>query len=169
MSSIYYLRKVFQKPRFRTIVFPNGPSKICGRQSLKFTWPILFIISYPLISANTRQYQKIRNICFLGAYNVLVLGAYNVLSLRQLHFNIWKSCWNGSITLMRTFWYKQHLHKQYQTKMGKKLSQCTLRLIFSRIIGHILKSKQKNKYVCIHEIIWLIIMKMKMKMKKMIA
>ena len=34
-----------------------------------------------------------------------------------------------------------------------------------KIIGHILKIKQKNKCVCIHEIIWLIIMKMKMKMK----
>ena len=34
-----------------------------------------------------------------------------------------------------------------------------------KIIGHILKNKQKNKCVCIHEIMWLIIMKMKMKMK----
>ena len=34
-----------------------------------------------------------------------------------------------------------------------------------KIIGHILKNKQKNNYVCIHEIIRLIIMKMKMKMK----
>ena len=33
-------------------------------------------------------------------------------------------------------------------------------------MGHILKNKQKNEYVCIHEIIRLIIMKMKMKMKK---
>ena len=31
---------------------------------------------------------------------------------------------------------------------------------------HILKNKQKDKCVCIHEIIRLIIMKMKMKMKK---
>ena len=35
----------------------------------------------------------------------------------------------------------------------------------SKIIGQILKNKQKNKCVCIHEIIRLIIMKMKMKMK----
>ena len=34
------------------------------------------------------------------------------------------------------------------------------------IMGHILKNKQMNKYVCIHEIIRLIIMEMKMKMKK---
>ena len=33
-------------------------------------------------------------------------------------------------------------------------------------MGHILRNKQKKKYVCIHEIIWLIIMKMKMKIKK---
>ena len=35
----------------------------------------------------------------------------------------------------------------------------------SKIIEHILKSKQKNECVCIHEILRLIIMKMKMKMK----
>ena len=34
-----------------------------------------------------------------------------------------------------------------------------------KIIGHILKNKQKKKCVCIHEIIRLIIIKMKMKMK----
>ena len=34
-----------------------------------------------------------------------------------------------------------------------------------KVIGHILKNKQKNKCVCIHEIIRLIIMRMKMKMK----
>ena len=33
------------------------------------------------------------------------------------------------------------------------------------ITGHILKNKQKNKHVCIHEIMQLIIMKMKTKMK----
>ena len=33
------------------------------------------------------------------------------------------------------------------------------------IIGHTRKNKQKNKYICIHEIIQLIIMKMKMRMK----
>ena len=35
-----------------------------------------------------------------------------------------------------------------------------------RITGHVLKNNQKNKCICIHEIIRLIIMKMKMKMKK---
>ena len=34
-----------------------------------------------------------------------------------------------------------------------------------KIIGHVLKTKQKNMYVCIHEITRLIIMKMKIKMK----
>ena len=35
-----------------------------------------------------------------------------------------------------------------------------------RIITHILKNKQKNKCVCIHKIIRLIIMKMKMKKER---
>ena len=34
-----------------------------------------------------------------------------------------------------------------------------------KVVGHILKNKQKNKCVCIHEIIWLIMMEMKKKMK----
>ena len=34
-----------------------------------------------------------------------------------------------------------------------------------KLIGHILKNKENNKYVCIHEIIRLIIIKMRMKMK----
>ena len=36
---------------------------------------------------------------------------------------------------------------------------------YLKIIGHVLKNKQKNKCVCIHEIMRLIIVKMKMKMK----
>ena len=35
----------------------------------------------------------------------------------------------------------------------------------SKIIGHILTNKQKNKCVCIHDIIRVSIIKMKMKMK----
>ena len=35
-----------------------------------------------------------------------------------------------------------------------------------KIIGHILRNKQKNKCVCIHEIIRLMIMKITMRMKK---
>ena len=53
-----------------------------------------------------------------------------------------------------------------------RLNFCYLKIIHilhpryhPKIIGHILKNKQKNKCVCIHEIIRLIIMKMKMKMK----
>ena len=34
-----------------------------------------------------------------------------------------------------------------------------------KIIGHILKNKQTAKYICLHEIIRLMIMKMQMKMK----
>ena len=54
----------------------------------------------------------------------------------------------------------------------KGLNFCYLKIILilhpcyhPKIIGHILKNKQKNKRVYIHEIIQLIIMKMKMKMK----
>ena len=71
---------------------------------------------------------------------------------------------------------------QRQAEIGKKTKQMlsnTLRLNFLHlkiigilhpryhltIIGHILKNKQKNKPVCIHEIMQLIIMKMKVKMK----
>ena len=37
---------------------------------------------------------------------------------------------------------------------------------FLKIMGHILKNKQKNKCVCVHDIVRLIIMKTKMKLKK---
>ena len=61
----------------------------------------------------------------------------------------------------------------------KQMLRNTLRLNFSylkiihilhqryhaKVTGHILKNKQNDKYVCIHEIIRLIIKKMKMKMK----
>ena len=82
-----------------------------------------------------------------------------------------------------TLFYKQHFYKQHQAEIGKKnvkqtLSN-TLKLHFwyfkiihilhpchhPEIIGHILKTTQKNKYVCIHEVIRLIIMKMKIKMR----
>ena len=53
-----------------------------------------------------------------------------------------------------------------------RLNFCYLKIIHilhsryhPRIMGHIPKNKQKNKCVCIHEIIRLIIMKMKIKMK----
>ena len=54
-----------------------------------------------------------------------------------------------------------------------ELNFCYLKIIrilhpcyHRKIIGHIIKNKQTNKCVCIQEIIWLIIMKMKIKMKK---
>ena len=83
---------------------------------------------------------------------------------------------------LHAFFYQQHLYKQRQAEIGKKIKQMlsnTLRLNFCylkiihilhlgyhpKITGHILKNKQKNKFVCIYEIIRLIIMKLKMKMK----
>ena len=54
----------------------------------------------------------------------------------------------------------------------RRLNFCYLKIIHifhphyhPKIVGHILKNKQKNKHVCFHEIIRLIIMKMEMKMK----
>ena len=82
----------------------------------------------------------------------------------------------------RTLFYKQHFYKQRQAEIEKKvkhmlsnalrLNFCFLKIIHilhphyhPKIIEHIIKSKPKNKCVCIHEITQLIIMKMKMKMK----
>ena len=78
--------------------------------------------------------------------------------------------------------YKLHFYRQRKAKIGKKIKQMlsnTLRLNFCflnfshilqpgyhpKIIWHILENNQRNKCVCIHEIIWLVITKMKMKMK----
>ena len=47
-----------------------------------------------------------------------------------------------------------------------KVIQIFITRYHSKIMGDILKNKQKTKFVCIDEIIQLIIMKMKMKMKK---
>ena len=53
-----------------------------------------------------------------------------------------------------------------------RLNFCFLKIIHilhpryhQKIIGHILKNKQKNMHICTHEIIQLIIIKMEMKMK----
>ena len=53
-----------------------------------------------------------------------------------------------------------------------RLNLCYLKIILifhpcyhPKIIGHILKNKPKNKCVCIHEMMRLIVTKMKMKMK----
>ena len=57
---------------------------------------------------------------------------------------------------------------QANAKQHSKLKFCCLEIIHiihPKIIGHILKNKQKNNCVCIPEIIRLIVMKMNMKMK----
>ena len=78
--------------------------------------------------------------------------------------------------------HKQHFYKEPQAEVGKKIKQIlsnTLRLNFfclkiihiphpryhPKMIGYILKNKQKKKCTCFHEIIRLIIMKMEMKWK----
>ena len=71
------------------------------------------------------------------------------------------------------FLYQQHFYKQRQTEIGKKIKEIlsnTLRLkiihvllqrFHPKVIGHILKSEQKNKCVFVR----LNMMKMTMKMK----
>ena len=74
-------------------------------------------------------------------------------------------------------------YKQRQAKIGKKSGKQqlsnTLRLNFrylkiicflyprynSEILGDILKKSTKTKYVCLNEVIWLMIMKIRLKMK----
>ena len=80
------------------------------------------------------------------------------------------------------FSYKQHFYRKRKAEIGKKIKPMlsnTLRLnlwhpktigilhprYHLTITGNILKNKQKNKHVCIHEIMQLIIMEMKMKIK----
>ena len=57
---------------------------------------------------------------------------------------------------------KQHSEAELLTFKNYWHSLSTLS---SNNTGHILKNKQKNKHVCIHEIMQLIIMKMKTKIK----
>ena len=71
----------------------------------------------------------------------------------------------------------QDFYKQRQAEIGKKIKQMLSNFSHPKIIGilhprylltitgHILKNKQKSKHVCIHEIMQLIIMKMKTKIK----
>ena len=51
-----------------------------------------------------------------------------------------------------TLFYKQHFYKQHQAETGKKN-------------GRYSKKRAKNKCVCLNEIIWLIIKKIRLKMK----
>ena len=84
------------------------------------------------------------------------------------------------ISLATHFFCKQRFYKQRQAEVGKKLCKyyatplgfCYLKIahIFHpcyhpKRIRHTLKNAQKNKCVCIHEIILLIIMEMMMKKK----
>ena len=84
------------------------------------------------------------------------------------------------ITQLYAFSYKQHFYTPgWNWQKIKQMLSNTLRLNFwyletihihhpghhPNIIGHTLKNKQKNKCVCIHETVRLIIIIMKMKMK----
>ena len=68
---------------------------------------------------------------------------------------------------LNTFFYKQHFFKQHpeaELLLFANYSHYSSTLL-SKNNSTYLKNKQKNKCVCIYEIIRLIIMKMKMKMK----
>ena len=81
---------------------------------------------------------------------------------------------------LHALFYKQQLYKKHQAEIGQKSVQmlsntlklyiCYLKTIHilhpryhPEIMGHILKNKRKNKYVCIYEIILLIILIIKMR------
>ena len=88
---------------------------------------------------------------------------------------------NTSLSLLILF-HKQHFYKRRQAEIGKKIKQMlsnTPKLNFSyltiihilhlrycsKIMGHILKTKQKSKHVFFHETTQIITMKTKMKKK----
>ena len=79
---------------------------------------------------------------------------------------------------LHAFFYKQHFYKQSQTEIGKKLSKSLrLNLRYLKIIPFFsttlspknsrkcCKKYTKSKYVCLNEVIWLMSMKMRLKMK----
>ena len=68
-------------------------------------------------------------------------------------------------------WNREKIKQMLSNTM--RLNFCYLKIIYilpprlyPKIIGHILKNKQKNKCVCFHEIMRLIIIKMEMKMER---
>ena len=87
-----------------------------------------------------------------------------------------------AVSTLHAFFYKQHFYKQRQAEIdqkssnAKQLPEAELFLfknfthfsftLSSRNNGTYSKKKQKDNYICIHEITRLIIMKIKMKMKK---
>ena len=79
---------------------------------------------------------------------------------------------------IHSFLYKQHFYKQRQAEIGQKIKQmlsntlrrnfCCMKIIHilhAKIIEHIIENKKKNKCVWIHDIVRLIITKMKMKLR----
>ena len=58
---------------------------------------------------------------------------------------------------------KQHPEQHPETELLLFENYLHFSFMLSKKIGHTLKNKEKNKCVCIHEIIWLLIMEMKMK------
>lgn len=122
-------------------------------------------------------------LCNMEFLYVSVMKAGSMFLLLILKWNYetkWNYCFAAVVVALHAFFYKQHFNKQHPPEIGKK-NQANVSTIWNwpfafenyifyqryqpKIKGHILKNKQRNKCVCIHEILGLTIMKMKMKMK----
>ena len=101
------------------------------------------------------------------------------LGLTVIAYNKSVVSYNFNFYVVHAFFHKQHFYKQRQAETGEKIKQLlsnTLRLNFcchsySSFTGSsknnrtYSKKKKKKMCACIQEIIWLIIVKMIMKMK----
>ena len=118
----------------------------------------------------------------IGFYMVGNIGCYLLKINMSFASSIAVSTRIKSSYQLNEFFYKQHFCKQNKGRNWQKIKQkinnmlrlnfCYLKIMHllhpcyhPRITGNIPKNKQKNKRVCIHENIRLIIMKIKMKKK----
>ena len=112
-----------------------------------------------------------------------MISSKDTSSNLYLHHGDVSPCLAFDLTFFEyTLFYKQDFYKQQQAKIGKKKARAKQHLeaklflfenyllsSFTRyhpkIIGDILKKSTRNKCVCFSDIIWLIAMKMRLKMK----
>ena len=98
----------------------------------------------------------------------MVETAMEALPLQVIYTLFYVSNTSISNTRLKLTKYqvKAKQHPETELLTFENYSHSSTMLYKPRIVGHILKDKQKNKCVCIHDIIRLIIMKMKMKTNK---
>ena len=97
--------------------------------------------------------------------------------VQPFNFSKWSDTLQNSrivrVTRLYThFFYKQHFCKQRQAKIGKKLSKCLAtpwawtfaiwKLLAKKVRRY---SKKCTKYKCVNDVIWLMIIKMRLSMK----